>query len=54
MSSDETTEHPVVNSLEIDLNTLGAFMEGGIVEKEDIGLIIKNIGMAPCTRKPTS
>ena len=39
-SSDETIKHPIPNSMKIDLNVLGALMEGKIICEEDNNIIV--------------
>ena len=40
MASYETTKHLILNNMIVDLDMLGALIEGGIIGEEDISLII--------------
>ena len=53
-SGDEPIKYSMINSVTINLNMLGRFMNIRIVGKKDCSLVITIMGMEPRTRKPSS
>ena len=53
-SSNETTKNLIVNNVIVNLNVIGALIEGGVVSERNHSLISQNTGMDLCSRKHSS